>query len=302
MKLVVALGGNALGSTPKEQLIQVKQAAKAIVGLIKQGHQVVVGHGNGPQVGMINLAFDNDQTPDMPFAECGAMSQGYVGYHLQQAIRNQLIEDGIKKEVATIITEVEVDVSDKAFMNPSKPIGNFYTQDQANKISQEKRFTFVEDSGRGYRRVVPSPLPIDIVEKETINTLIKADAIVITVGGGGIPVIKTDQGYRGIDAVIDKDHACSLLARQLKADLLIILTAVDHVCINFGEENQQELTEINIATANKYLKDGEFGKGSMLPKIQACVNFIKTGNSALIASLENAQEALAGQNGTKIIP
>lgn len=306
MKIVLALGGNALGSTPKEQLSLVEHTASAIVELLEAGHQVVIGHGNGPQVGMINLAFDAGSNaasniPDMPFAECGAMSQGYIGYHLQQALQNKLQEKGIQKNVCTLITQVEVDRDDKAFLNPTKPIGSFYTQEQANHIAQTKRFTFVEDSGRGYRRVVPSPLPKDIVEINTIRSLIDQGQVVITVGGGGIPVIVTEHGRKGVDAVIDKDMSCALLAQRLHADMLIILTAVDAVCLHYGKPEQIALSSLTERQAADYIKEGQFGKGSMLPKVQACLQFVKaTGNPAVITSLEKARQALDGHTGTRI--
>ena len=296
MKIVLALGGNALGNSPKEQLELVKNTAKSIVDLIKQGHNVVVGHGNGPQVGMINSAFIESEkainSPVMPFAECGAMSQGYIGYHLIQSIKNELNANGINKNVACVVTQVEVDKNDERFQNPTKPIGSFFTKEQAEKIQAETGYTFVEDSGRGYRRVVPSPMPKSIVEIDTIKTLIDNDNVVITVGGGGIPVINEDGMLKGVDAVIDKDMSCSLLAKDLGADMLIILTAVDAVCINFGKENQQELHRLTCSEAQGYIDSGEFGAGSMLPKIEACVSFASCGKTAVITSLENAKDAL----------
>lgn len=296
MKIVLALGGNALGNSPKEQLELVKNTAKSIVDLIKQGHNVVVGHGNGPQVGMINSAFIESEkainSPVMPFAECGAMSQGYIGYHLIQSIKNELTANGINKNVACVVTQVEVDKNDERFQNPTKPIGSFFTKEQAEKIQAETGYTFVEDSGRGYRRVVPSPMPKSIVEIDTIKTLIDNDNVVITVGGGGIPVINEDGMLKGVDAVIDKDMSCSLLAKDLDADMLIILTAVDAVCINFGKENQQELHRLTCSEAKGYIDSGEFGKGSMLPKIEACISFASCGKTAVITSLENAKDAL----------
>ena len=296
MKIVLALGGNALGNSPKEQLELVKNTAKSIVDLIKQGHNVVVGHGNGPQVGMINSAFIESEkainSPVMPFAECGAMSQGYIGYHLIQSIKNELNANGINKNVACVVTQVEVDKNDERFQNPTKPIGSFFTKEQAEKIQAETGYTFVEDSGRGYRRVVPSPMPKSIVEIDTIKTLIDNDNVVITVGGGGIPVIIEDGMLKGVDAVIDKDMSCSLLAKDLGADMLIILTAVDAVCINFGKENQQELHHLTCQEAQGYIDSGEFGAGSMLPKIEACISFASCGKTAVITSLENAKDAL----------
>lgn len=302
MKLVLALGGNALGNSPEEQLELVKGTAKAIVDLAQQGHQVIIGHGNGPQVGMINSAFEyaksGDKSPLMPFPECGAMSQGYIGYHLSQAIGNELSRRNVKKNVSCIVTQVEVDESDKGFTNPTKPIGSFMTKEQAEQMAKETGYTFVEDSGRGYRRVVASPTPKGIVELDTINALADMGNIVITVGGGGIPVIKKDGEYVGVPAVIDKDMSCSLLARKVKADALIILTAVDYVYINFGKENQEKLERISLAKAQEYIEQGQFGKGSMLPKVIACTEFVKEGGKAVITSLENAGNAM--NSGTVI--
>lgn len=306
-KIVVALGGNALGNNPKEQLELVKNTAKSIVEMVKEGYEVIVGHGNGPQVGMINLAMDYSsngelKTPYMPFAECGAMSQGYIGYHLQQAILAELKIQKILKNVASIITQVVVDKNDKAFLNPTKPVGMFYSKLESDKLEKEKNFKFIEDSGRGYRRVVPSPEPIRIVELETIKELIDNNHIVITVGGGGIPVIENGLYLNGIDAVIDKDKSSSKLALDLNADILLILTAVDKVCINFNKPNQKELDELTINEAKEYIKLKQFGEGSMLPKIQACLNFVENSNgSAIITSLENALKALKGKTGTKIL-
>lgn len=305
-RLVIALGGNALGNNPKEQLELVQNTAKAIVDMIKQGYDVIIGHGNGPQVGMINLAMDyaangDAKTPYMPFAECGAMSQGYIGYHLQQAIREELKKENIEKEVATIITQVLVDSNDSAFKNPTKPIGMFYNKEKADEIVKEKGFTFVEDAGRGYRRVVPSPNPIEIVELNVVKQLVDNGNVVITVGGGGIPVISTDKGLIGVDAVIDKDKSSAKLAQDLNADMLVILTAVDKVAINFNKPDQKDLDEISIEEAYKYIEEGHFAKGSMLPKVEACLEFVKaTGSKALITSLENAAIALQGKTGTVI--
>ena len=306
--LVIALGGNALGKNPKEQLELVKYTAKTIVDLVQEGYNVVIGHGNGPQVGMINLAMDfassnGAGTPIMPFAECGAMSQGYIGYHLQQSISNELNNRGINKNVATVITQVVVDEEDEAFKDLTKPVGMFYSKEEADKIASEKGFKFVEDSGRGYRRVVASPKPQRIVELKTIKELIERGTIVITVGGGGIPVVEDSQGrLNGVAAVIDKDKSSAKLAKDLEADMLIILTAVDRVYINFNKKNQMELKEINIEDALKYIKEGHFAKGSMLPKIEACIDYVKnsTKGEALITSLEKAKEALSGNTGTII--
>ena len=306
MRIVVALGGNALGKTPEEQLELVKQTAKSIVEIVKEGHEVVVAHGNGPQVGMINLAMDfaneNDAgTPNMPFAECGAMSQGYIGYHLQQSIDEELKKKGIDKGCVTIITQVEVNKKDPAFENPTKPVGMFYTEKEAKQIEKEKGYTFVEDAGRGYRRVVPSPKPINIIELEIIKRL-KSRNVVIAIGGGGIPVVRTRKGFKGVDAVIDKDLSSAKLATQLNADILLILTAVEKVYINYNTENQQALDKLTLKEAKNYIKEGHFAKGSMLPKIEACMNFVKNcpKGKAIITSLDKAKEALNKETGTII--
>jgi Carbamate kinase len=244
--IVVALGGNALGKTPEEQLELVKQTASSIVDLTTIGYNVVISHGNGPQVGIINQAFEeNNNVCDMPFAECGAMSQGYIGYHLQQAIKNELKARNIDKNCATLVTQVLVDKSDPAFDNPDKPVGIFYTQDKANEIALEKGYTFMEDSGRGYRRVVPSPKPIEIIELDLVKDLMNQGNIVITAGGGGIPVIKESNSLKGIAAVIDKDRTSSLLAKELGADILLILTTVENVLLNFNSENEIKLHKVS---------------------------------------------------------
>ena len=305
--LVVALGGNALGKTPEEQLNLVKNTAKSIVDLVSEGHNVVVSHGNGPQVGMINLAFDYSHekgsgTPEMPFPECGAMSQGYIGYHLQQAIQTELKARNINKNCAAIVTQVEVDKNDPAFNKPEKPVGMFYSKEEAEKIEQEKGYTFTEDSGRGYRRVVPSPKPIKIVELGLIKDLLNSGNIVIAAGGGGIPVIKKENTYEGVPAVIDKDRTSSLLARELNADILFILTTVETVCLKFNTKDQTNIRNINIKEAEKYINDGEFAKGSMLPKVESCIDFVKYNENGLgiITSLECAKEALLDKTGTII--
>ena len=308
MRIVIALGGNALGSNPEEQLSLVKQTAKQIVKIVKEGHDVVIVHGNGPQVGMINLAFDNAYqnkagTPLMPFAECGAMSQGYIGYHLQQAISEELRKENISKECTTVITQVLVNPRDSAFKNPTKPVGMFYDQQQAKKIAKEKGYIFVEDAGRGYRRVVPSPKPVSILEQEVVENLLSDGNVVITCGGGGIPVIKDGDGYKGVDAVIDKDFAACKLATLIKADRLLILTAVSKVCIKYNTKEEQSLDLLNVRLANKYIRAGEFAKGSMLPKVEACINFVTNNPKgiAIISSLSEGLEALRGETGTKII-
>ena len=305
-KIVIALGGNALGKTPEEQLQLVKETAKSIVEIVEEGHEVIVAHGNGPQVGMINLAMDfaneNDAgTPNMPFAECGAMSQGYIGYHLQQSIDEELKKNNIDKGCVTIITQVEVNKKDPAFENPTKPVGMFYTEKEAKQIEKEKGYTFVEDAGRGYRRVVPSPKPINIIELEIIKRL-KSRNVVIAIGGGGIPVVRTRKGFKGVDAVIDKDLSSAKLATQLNADILLILTAVEKVYINYNTENQQALDKLTLKEAKNYIKEGHFAKGSMLPKIEACMNFVKNcpKGKAIITSLDKAKEALNKETGTII--
>lgn len=307
-KIVVALGGNALGNNPAEQIEAVRHTAKPIVDLIAEGNEVVIAHGNGPQVGMINLAMDvaaksAASTPEMPFPECGAMSQGYIGYHLQNAIREELLSRKMNIPVATIVTQVLVDKNDPAFSNPTKPVGSFYTKEEAEKLQAEKGFIMKEDAGRGYRRVVASPLPIDVAEKETVKALIEKEHIVITVGGGGIPVYAEGDRLIGIPAVIDKDFASAKLAEIIDADYLIILTAVEKVAINFGKENEEWLSEINLEQAEKYIEEGHFAPGSMLPKVKAAMSFAgsKAGRKALITSLEKAAEGIAGRTGTRIV-
>ena len=307
-RIVVALGGNALGNTPEEQLDLVRETAKTIVDLSEAGYEVIVGHGNGPQVGMINLAMEfsstkGGNTPFMPFPECGAMSQGYIGYHLQQAIQQELKARHMDKECASVITQVVVDEKDPGFANPTKPVGSFYSKEEADKIAAEKGFTFVEDAGRGYRRVVPSPIPKRIVELKVVEQLVNAGDIVITVGGGGIPVVETSNGLKGVAAVIDKDRSSALLAESIGADMLIILTAVDRVCINFNKPDQKELPTMTLAEADKYIGENQFAPGSMLPKVQSCIEFVKNnthGGTALITSLQKAALALKGETGTVI--
>ena len=306
-RLVIALGGNALGNTPQQQLDLVKKTASTIVDLVEEGYDVVVGHGNGPQVGMVNLAFENSHnkvggTPLMPFPECGAMTQGYIGYHLQQSIGRELKKRGISRPVATVVTQVEVDGNDPAFENPTKPIGSFYSKEEAEKIAAETGYTFTEDAGRGYRRVVPSPKPVSIVELETVGKLVSNGCIVITVGGGGIPVVKSDDWFEGVAAVIDKDRASAKLALDLHADMLVILTAVDKVYVNFNKPGQKALDEMSLADAYRYIEEGHFAKGSMLPKVESCIEYVENSKNgqALITSLEKAKEALQGRTGTII--
>lgn len=305
-KVVVALGGNALGKSPEEQLKLVKNTASSLIGLIAAGNQVVISHGNGPQVGAINLgmnfAAEHGKTAAFPFPECGAMSQGYIGYHLQQSLENELHRRWMNKSVATIVTQIAVDPNDPAFENPSKPVGDFYTKEQADEIAKEKGYTFKEDAGRGYRQVVPSPLPMKIMELDSIKTLIDADKLVIAGGGGGVPVIITDKGLEGVPAVIDKDRSSALLADKIDADKLIILTAVDHVYVNYGKPDEKALKTLNVAEAQKSMKEGQFAAGSMLPKIEACLSFVEghPEREALITSLDGLDDALAGKVGTVI--
>lgn len=306
-KIVLALGGNALGDSPQEQLEIVKNTSEQIVKLVDLGYQIVVVHGNGPQVGMINQAMsiaeeNSNNIPNMPFAECGAMSQGYIGYHLQNAIKNELIDKGKEGKVATVVSQSLVDENDQAFDNPTKPIGSFYSQEEAEDLAKATGHIYKEDSGRGYRRVVPSPEPIDIIEKATIVDLLEAGNIVIAGGGGGIPVVEKNGVLIGIDAVIDKDLTASKMAEIIDADELVILTAVDQIAINFGQPDEEWLDEVSVDQAQKYLDGGEFGEGSMAPKVQAVIRFIesKDGGKALITSLEKVKEGLEGKTGTRI--
>ena len=286
-RIVIALGGNALGNTPYEQLALVTETAKPIVDLIAQGNEVIIAHGNGPQVGMINLGMATAAEAkaiksDMPFPECGAMSQGYIGYHLQNAIGNELASRGMAKDVATVVTQVLVDEADPAFQHPTKPVGAFYDKETADRIAAEKSYTMVEDAGRGYRQVVPSPKPIDVIEKNTVKALVDNGTVVITVGGGGIPVVRKDG--------------------KLDADMLVILTAVEKVAINFGKPDQKGLDDLTPADARKYIEEKQFAPGSMLPKVQAALSFAesKPGRVALITLLEKAADGISGKTGTRV--
>ena len=302
-RYVVSLGGNALGNNAEEQKKALIKVAEAITDLIINNNEVAIVHGNGPQVGMINLAFETSkETPNMPFPECGAMSEGYIGYHIQNALHNSLKEKGVNKTVCTVVTQVLVDPKDPLFQNPSKPIGSFYSKEEAEKIALEKSYIMKEDAGRGYRRVVPSPLPVDIIEKESIKTLLNNGQIVICAGGGGVPVIKKDNKLEGVAAVIDKDYASSKLADLINADYLVILTAVDNVSINFRKPDEKKLENVSVKELEQYLKEGHFAKGSMYPKVEASINFVKSGKNktAIIASLDNAKEAFKLKAGTII--
>lgn len=302
-RYVVSLGGNALGNNAEEQKELVKIAAKEVVELIKNGHEVVVVHGNGPQVGMINLAFEESTSaPDMPFPECGAMSQGYIGFHLQNAIENVLKEQGIAANVATVVTQVLVDKDDPMFKNPTKPVGSFYSKEKADELARTKGYVMKEDAQRGYRRVVPSPLPIDIIEKNVISTLVSHGDIVICAGGGGIPVIREGDTLTGVAAVIDKDYASAKVAELVNADYLVILTAIDNVYINYKKPNEIKLTNVSLEEMESYLQTDYFAKGSMYPKVNACVKFLRhcPGKKAVIAALENAHLAFDEESGTII--
>lgn len=308
-RIVIALGGNALGNNLPEQMIAVRQTARAIVDLIEQGHEVVIAHGNGPQVGMIQNAMTEltrsnpEKYIPCPLSVCVAMSQGYIGYDLQNALREEMLSRGIQKGVATVLTQVEVDANDPAFSKPTKPIGAFMSREEAQALVKERNYTVVEDAGRGYRRVVASPRPQSIVEIQSIQDMVDAGLVVIACGGGGIPVFRTEGFHlKGAAAVIDKDFAACCLARQLDADCLIILTAVEKVAIHFSKPDVQWLDELTPEAARQYMADGEFAPGSMLSKVQAAVEFAesKPGRTALITLLEKAGEGIAGRTGTRI--
>ena len=307
-RIVIALGGNALGKNLAEQMDAVKTTANAIVDLIEDGHEVVIAHGNGPQVGMIQNAFAayhkaEPKSDIMPLSMCVAMSQGYIGYDLQNLIGEELDRRGIKKHCATVLTQVAVDPKDPAFLNPTKPIGAFMTEEEAKKLAAEKGIDVAEDAGRGWRQVVASPKPTEIVEIETVRALMNSDHAVIAAGGGGIPVIWDGKYHlKGVPAVIDKDFASECMAEQLDADMLIILTAVEKVAINFNKPDVEWLSELTPETARKYEAEGQFAKGSMLPKVQAAVKFAesKPGRTALITLLEKARDGIAGKTGTAI--
>lgn len=306
-RIVVALGGNALGKNLPEQMAAVKHTSKAIVDLIAEGNEVIVAHGNGPQVGMIQEAMtqltrsDPEKYIPCPLSVCVAMSQGYIGYDLQNAIREELANRDIHHGVTTVLTQVEVDPNDPAFEHPTKPIGAFMTKEEADRMVAERGYTVVEDSGRGWRRVVASPKPQAIVELDTIRSLVEADHVVIACGGGGIPVYHTEGHHlKGAAAVIDKDFAAARLAEQLDADALVILTAVEKVAIHFGKPDQTELDELTPETAQRYIEAGEFAPGSMLPKVQAALQFAQSGpgRMSLITELDRAADGIAGKTGT----
>ena len=305
-KVVIALGGNALGKDVEEQKEAVAKTAKVIVDLAQQGLDIIVTHGNGPQVGMIQNAMDNlvvmhENYKQVPLPTSVAMSQGYIGIDLRNAIKYELYSRNIDGKVSTILSQVEVDKNDPAFENPTKPIGRFLTKEEAEE-NEANGVRCMEDAGRGYRVVVASPMPQRIRELETIKTLVNAGHIVITCGGGGIPVISENGKLVGVNAVIDKDNASSLLAAQLGADYLVILTAVEKVAINFGKENQEWLSDLTVEQAKEYIAEEQFAKGSMLPKIEAAIRFAESGEGrrTLITLLDKAAEGIAGKTGTVI--
>ena len=305
-RIVLALGGNALGENLPEQMNAVKRTVKTIADLLEEGHQMVITHGNGPQVGMINMAMttlsrEDPSHPMAPLSVCTAMSQGYIGYDLQNALREELMDRGIDKGVATVLTQVEVDPADPAFQQPTKPIGAFMTQAEAEEMRRRGN-PVMEDAGRGWRRVVASPRPRRVVELDTIRTLADAGQIVIACGGGGIPVLPDGNHLRGAGAVVDKDFTAELLAEELGADCLMILTAVEKVAVHFGKPNQRWLTHMTVPVAEKYIAEGQFAPGSMLPKVEAAVAFAKSspGRQTLITQLEKALDGMRGQTGTII--
>ncbi len=309
-KIVIALGGNALQeagkpATAQAQLEVVEKTSEYIADIIEAGYNVVLAHGNGPQVGRIVIQneYASSQTPAMPFDVCGAMSQGMIGYHMQQGLSKVLRKRGNNTCVATVVTQVVVDKNDPKFLAPSKPIGPFYSEEEAKKIAAEKGYSMKEDAGRGWRRVVASPIPVEIIELDAVKCLVDNGFIAITVGGGGIPVIRDEAGdLVGTAAVIDKDLASEKLAEDLDCDVLVILTAVEQVCINYGKPDQKALSALGIDDARKYMAEGHFAPGSMLPKIEAAVKFVESrkGRKAIITSLDKAVEALAGNAGTTL--
>lgn len=298
-RILIALGGNALGNNSREQIALLKEAVVPITDMIEKGHEVIITHGNGPQVGMIHDALKEHQ---MPLAECTAMSQGYIGFHLQNALKSELARRDIAREVVSLITQVLVDENDEAFRDPQKPIGPFMTLKEAEEMEKVSKYPFIEDSGRGYRRVVPSPKPVDIMEKDSVRALLEKGHIVITAGGGGIPVIRQGTDCIGAEGVIDKDHSSGKLAELIDCDYIFMLTGVDRVAINFGKKNQKNLSSMSTDEARNYMQEGQFPPGSMLPKVATGIQFAESGKNrkAIIGSLEKATEALIGKSGTII--
>ncbi|MDK7186561.1 carbamate kinase [Facklamia hominis] len=307
-RVLVALGGNAILSkdpTAQAQIAAVEETMNYLVELIKQGHQLIISHGNGPQVGNLLLqqaAGDSPKNPAMPLDTCVAMTQGSIGYWLQNALKNKLKDLGIDKEVASVVTQVKVDAADPAFTNLSKPIGPFYSEAEKLELEAKSQDQFVEDAGRGYRKVVASPKPVDIVEAKVIKTLVDNDVVTIAVGGGGIPVVETDGHLAGVEAVIDKDFASAKLAELIDADVLLILTGVDNVYINYNQPDQEKLEEITVAQAKEWIAQGQFAPGSMLPKVEAAIDFVenKENASAVITSLSNVKNYFEGGSATVI--
>lgn len=308
-RIVIALGGNALGKNLPEQYLAVQETSRAIADLIEAGNEVIISHGNGPQVGMINNAMaaysktEPSHPAITPLSVCVAMSQAYIGYDLQNALKEELLNRGIKKNVATVITQVRVDENDPAFEHPTKPIGQFMTKEEADAAVASSGIQVMEDAGRGYRRVVASPKPAEIIEIDTVKDLLNAGEVVIASGGGGIPVIRQENHLKGVGAVIDKDFASCLLAQQLNADFLIILTAVEKVALRFGTPEETWLDDITVDEAKQYMEEGHFAPGSMLPKVQAGVEFAESGEgrTALITLLQKAKDGVNGATGTRII-
>jgi len=305
-RILISLGGNALGTSFEGLIETVGIVAEPIADLIEKGYEILICHGNGPQVGMLKTSIDygNKETKQemMPLSECVAMSQSYIGYHLQNAIQNQLRKKGINKSVVTVITRALVDKEDPRFQNPTKPVGAFFSKEEADKLEKLDK-VMIEDSGRGYREVVPSPRPKSILEKESINTLIDSGSIVIAGGGGGIPIYEENKWYRAIDAVIDKDWVSVMIAADAACDSLVILTGVEKVAVHFNQPDEKWLDQLTVSEAEKYAEEGEFPEGSMLPKIKAAIEFITSapGRKTLITSLYKLNEGLEGKTGTWII-
>lgn len=307
-RIVVALGGNAILSddpTAKAQMDALRYTSEKLVGLIKQGYQLVISHGNGPQVGNLLLqqsAADSEENPALPLDTLVAMTQGSIGYWLQNTLKEKLISENVEMQVASIVTQVVVDENDPAFDNLTKPVGPFLTEEAAKRVSEETGDTFIEDAGRGYRKVVASPQPKSIVEYPVINQLIKNDVVTISAGGGGIPVIETAEGYKGVEAVIDKDFASGKLAELVEADYLLILTGVDNVYVNFNEPNQEKLEEVTVSQLKEWIEEDQFAPGSMLPKVEAAIEFVENSKDgkAVITSLENVNNFFEGGSATVV--